>query len=113
MISFHLSPQTGKSNGCDCCELTSPEGEVSYDCVQRRTVFTPRELQILARIRELGQRARMLKRALRDAGVSGGPEGSIRADLLTELEALREERKRAESERIDARAERMRLLGHE
>jgi len=113
MISLHLSPQTGNSNGCDCCELASPEGGASYDCVQRKTVFTPRELQILARIRELGQQARKLKRALQDAGVSRSPEGRIREDLLKELEALREERKRAESERIAARAERMRLLGHE
>ncbi len=113
MISLKPPPQRGDSNGCDGCGVVSPEGGASHDCAQRNTVFTTREHEIFARIRELGQRARRLKQALEHAGAARGPEGRTREDLLDELEGLRRERKRAESERIDARAERMRLLGHE
>jgi len=96
---------------CGCCQLSSDKPEEKYDCASRWTVFTKREEKVLRGIRELGERARELKRLIEQlpAAKQGSQE---RLAALGELEDLRQRRAELEKERIEAAEERMRLLGH-
>lgn len=97
---------------CDCCQLASGQDEQTYDCTSRRTVFTAREEQVLARIREVSEQARDLKRQLEEFAAEPDEGSKERLTALNELERLREVRAQLEKERIAAAEERMRLLGH-
>lgn len=102
-----------KSTGeCDCCPVLSEESWSHYGCEERKAVFTPREQEVLRRIREASLRARALREELRmaEGDQTGDPVARRRA--LSELEDLKRVRTELEKERIAAADERMRLLGH-
>jgi hypothetical protein len=102
-----------KTVGYDCCCSKSSGhdtlGEYST-CSQRSGIFTPREQDVLSRIRDASLKAREVKGRLRAFDDRGDPEA--RKVVLSELEALRRLRVGLEEERIDAANERMRILGH-
>ena len=96
---------------CDCCNLSSEEMATDYGCGERKEVFTPREQEVLKRIREAGEQAKNLKKRL--AGhESHRPESGERKSIEAEIEELRQLRTVLEEERVAAAEERMRYLGH-
>jgi len=98
-------------DGCDCCRLSSEELPEKFGCTDRKDIFTPREQEVLNRIREAAERARSLKKQLHPAeGSSLSPEA--RESIEQELENLRQVRTQLEQERTAAAEERMRYLGH-
>ncbi len=102
-----------KSVGYDCCcsKSTGHDSINEYStCSQRSGIFTPREQDVLARIREASLKAREVKGRL--SAFDGGGDTGVREAVLNELEALRRLRAGLEEERIDAANERMRILGH-
>jgi hypothetical protein len=96
--------------GCCACgdELTPFSGG---GCADKKNVFTRREQDVLARIREASLRAREIKEGIRN---SSGKESSavLLEESRGELERLRRLRDELETERIAAAEERMRMLGH-
>ena len=96
---------------CGCCQTSSDEAAEKYDCAKRWTVFTKREERVLFSIRELGEKARELKRRIDQLAITK-PASEERLAAVTELENLRQRRAELEEERIEAAEERMRLLGH-
>jgi hypothetical protein len=99
------------SDGCDCCRLSSEELPEKYGCTDRKDIFTPREQEVLKRIREAADTAKSLKQQLHPA------EGAVlsseaRKSIEEDLENLRRVRVRLEEERTAAAEERMRYLGH-
>lgn len=98
-------------DGCDCCRLSSEELPEKYGCTDRKEIFTPREQEVLKRIREAAERARSLKKQLHPVeGASLSLEA--RTSIEEELGNLRLVRVRLEEERTAAAEERMRYLGH-
>ncbi len=91
-----------------CCACEGDPGEVfpGLTCEDKKRIFTRRELAVLASIRESSLRAGALKKAIGRQGGSGGQAAR------SELENLRLARAELEKERLAARDERMRLLGH-
>lgn len=109
-METNRSLSTLEGGGCGCCHLSS-DGGTSYSCADRSRIFTPRELEVLQRIREYSGRARDVKREIENLG--GSYESlTLKKTALDELERLRAERSLLETERIAAAEERMRLLGH-
>lgn len=96
---------------CCCSKSTGHDNLSEYStCSQRTGIFTPREQDVLSRIREASLKAREVKGRLR--AFDGGGNLEARKVALSELEALRRLRAGLEEERIDAANERMRILGH-
>jgi hypothetical protein len=84
---------------------------VEDSCSARSRIFTERELDVLRRIREHGERAKDLR--MRIERVNGHSESlTLKKSALDELERLRLERAALEDERLAAAHERMRWLGH-
>jgi len=97
--------------GCDCCNSSPEEMATDYGCGERKEVFTPREREVLKRIRDAGERARTLKKQL--AGhETYRLESGERKRIEAELDELRHLRTALEEERVSAAEERMRYLGH-
>ncbi len=92
--------------GCCACEEGKAELPPGISCADKQNIFTGREQQILAKIRESSQRAHALKVKIDQT------DESDRENALRELEELRQLRAELEQERIAASEERMRLLGH-
>jgi len=112
--SNHHLPILG-SDDCDCCEtndrLTDESGK-AYGCHERSTVFTPREEEILKRLRELGPKARIVKEQIKLLEEAGSVDLEAKHRAMEELVSLRQLRSQLDAERIAAAEERMRLLGH-
>lgn len=100
------------TSDCGCCRLDSDKSGEPYGCSERSAIFTPREQEVLARIRSVGERARELKRSLRRSAHAGGSRSSLAFGEVEELENLRKMRTELEEERLAAAEERMRYLGH-
>jgi hypothetical protein len=99
------------AGSCDCCSLIPEETPTDYGCGERKEVFTPREQEVLKRIREAGERAKNLKKQL--AGHEAYRlESGERKRIEAELDELRRLRTALEGERVAAAEERMRYLGH-
>ncbi|MGA7874411.1 MAG: hypothetical protein WCA08_02015 [Desulfoferrobacter sp.] len=96
---------------CGCCQLSSDKPEEKYDCASRSTVFTKREEKVLRSIRELGEKARELKKRIEQLSANQ-KDSQEHLTALNELENLRQQRTDLEKERVEAAEERMRLLGH-
>mgnify|MGYP005853554385 CR=1 FL=1 len=95
---------------CGCCH-TNADAAVEDSCSARSRVFTDRELDVLRRIREHGERAKELRMQIER--VNGQSESlTLRKSALDELEHLRVERASLEEERLAAAHERMKWLGH-
>ncbi|MGC9195631.1 MAG: hypothetical protein ACP5IL_09275 [Syntrophobacteraceae bacterium] len=92
--------------GCCACEDDISETFPGLSCADKKRLFTTRELDVLARIRESSLRAGALKRQINH------PDGQLRQAAQIELDSLRLARAQLENERLAARDERMRLLGH-
>jgi hypothetical protein len=97
---------------CECCRLDSQSIEDIFGCVDRRTVFTQREQEILLRIRDAALRVRSLKGQMQALLTAGFESAESYRAAAVELEALRGLRVSLEEERLAAADERMRLLGH-
>ena len=97
---------------CDCCQVASESLVQNYGCQEKKVIFTPREQDVLQRIREAAQRARTIKETLRQYEQMGSPDSVEREKIVAELQELRRTRAELEKERIAAAEERMRLLGH-
>jgi hypothetical protein len=97
--------------GCRGEGALSGEDYISL-CALKRTLLTPREEKVLARIRECRAKAGELKAGIARMRAEGPPESESLALALEELEVLRRWRAELEEERIAAADERMRLLGH-
>lgn len=103
---------TIEANEC-CCSQVVPDGNGATDeCSKRSVIFTPREQNVLSRIREASERARILKRKINDFKTRGSDDLEAHGRALSELEELRRMRADLETERVAAAEERMRLLGH-
>jgi len=98
--------QSGEGLGCCACEEKSPGSASRLTCADKQNIFTRREQEVLARIREASLQANALKARIRSA------DEQEREAALTELERLRVVRAELEKERLAASEERMRLLGH-
>lgn len=96
---------------CDCCQTIPNEPAAGYDCAARRTVFTPREEEVLSSIRKLGDEARETKKHI-ERLAAGQKDSREYREALNRFENLRRRRAELEEERIAAADERMRLLGH-
>jgi len=107
-----LELRTESSADCGCCHFSTDTNDGLYGCSDRSTVLTLREQEVLARIRAAGERAREIKKKLRQAALEGGTGQTARHGFLEELENLRKMRIALEEERVAAADERMRLLGH-
>jgi hypothetical protein len=95
---------------CGCCHMNT-EAAMDDSCSARSRIFSDRELDVLQRIRERGERAKELR--LQIERVSGHSESlTLKKSALDELERLRQERAALEEERLAAAHERMRWLGH-
>ncbi|MCU0574690.1 MAG: hypothetical protein MUC41_17095 [Syntrophobacteraceae bacterium] len=95
---------------CGCCHMNT-DVTVEDSCSARSRIFTERELDVLRRIREHGERAKDLR--MRIERVNGHSESlTLKKSALDELERLRLERAALEDERLAAAHERMRWLGH-
>jgi hypothetical protein len=92
--------------GCCACEEKTIGSSTGLTCADKQNIFTRREQEVLAKIREASRRAG----ALRDAISRSDEQG--RQEALLELEGLRQLRAELEQERLAASEERMRLLGH-
>ncbi len=92
--------------GCCACEDKAEESFSGLTCADKKNIFTRREQAVLARIRESSLRAGALK------GKISGEDESGRQAARLELLDLRQMRAELERERIAAREERMRILGH-
>lgn len=101
------SEQTSHDNQC-CCTHEGESLSGAYGCEDKKYVFTPREQEVLGKIREAASRARSIKEELRNMG----PDDARREQVLHDLEQLRKTRAELEEERIAAAEERMRMLGH-
>jgi hypothetical protein len=97
---------------CQCCRFPTESSDSQYGCSDRSTVLTPREQEVLDRIRAASERARELKQSLRRSSYDGQNEPTAYAGTLEELENLRKMRTELEEERVAAADERMRMLGH-
>ena len=92
--------------GCCACE-DKPEGNYSgLTCEDKKTIFTRKELEVLGRIRESSVRASALRAEINRKDEPG------RQTARLELHNLRLMRAQLEKERLAARDERMRILGH-
>jgi hypothetical protein len=101
-----------EANEC-CCSQAVPDGNGATDeCSKRSVVFTPREQNVLSRIREASERARILKRKINDFETRGFGDLEAHGRAVSELDELRRMRADLEKERVAAAEERMRLLGH-
>jgi hypothetical protein len=112
--SSHRLPILG-SDECDCCETNdrlTDESSKAYGCHERRTVFTPREEEVLKRLRELGPKVRSIKDQIKLLEETGSADIEAKHRAMEELESLRQLRSQLDAERIAAAEERMRLLGH-
>jgi hypothetical protein len=89
--------------GCCACGADTVETFTGLTCEDKKRIFTRREQDVLAKIRESSLRAGALRKAI-------DRENGQAARL--ELENLRLMRAELEKERLAARDERMRLLGH-
>jgi hypothetical protein len=95
---------------CGCCQVSEDKAG-GWSCEERSKIFTAREMDILQRIREHGERAKELK--VRIEKMNGHTESlTLKKSALDELERLRSERALLEEERLAAAEERMRLLGY-
>lgn len=95
---------------CGCCHIIT-DVAVEDSCSARSRIFTDRELDVLRRIREHGERAKDLRMQIERE--NGHTESlTLKKSALDELERLRQERASLEEERMAAAHERMRLLGH-
>ena len=103
---------TSSSTDCGCCHFSTDSDEGLYGCSDRSTVLTLREQEVLEQIRATGERAREIKKKLRQSTLEGRLESSSQDGFFEELENLRNMRIALEEERITAADERMRLLGH-
>ncbi|MDR3568032.1 MAG: hypothetical protein P4L43_08400 [Syntrophobacteraceae bacterium] len=92
--------------GCCACEDNTEETFSGLTCADKKRIFTIREQEVLARIREASLRAGVLRKEI------NGQEGHGRQGARLELENLRLMRAELEKERVAARDERMRMLGH-
>ena len=111
MIGSIFEAGNTASGGCDCCRLSPESIPENYGCTERKEILTPREQEVLKRIREAGERARYLKKQLgqpRAVALSAGD----RKGIEEELGSLRQLRSVLEEERLAAAEERMRYLGH-
>jgi hypothetical protein len=99
------------SDGCDCCRLSPEDLPEKYGCTDRKDIFTPREQEVLRRIREAADRARYLKEQLHPVEGAALSSEALKS-IEGELENLRQVRMRLEEERTAAAEERMRYLGH-
>jgi hypothetical protein len=100
---------------CGCCKVSDPTTDESgkvYGCNEKRTVLTPREEEVLKRIRELGLRAKDIRAKIKQLEEAGIADPEAKQRVMGELESVRQLRSELESERIAAAEERMRLLGH-
>lgn len=104
--------KTESSTDCGCCHLSPDTSDGLYGCKDRSTILTLREQEVLDRIRATGERAREIKRNLRQATGEGRSDWASMGGELEELENLREMRMNLEDERLAAADERMRFLGH-
>ncbi|MGC8492819.1 MAG: hypothetical protein ACP5SH_13885 [Syntrophobacteraceae bacterium] len=91
--------------GCCACEDRG-EAVTGLTCADKQNIFTRREQQVLARIRESSLRASALREKITREDERG------RQAALVELEDLRRARAELEKERLAASEERMRMLGH-
>ncbi len=98
-------PSDGDLGWC-ACDDKSMEPATGLTCADKKNIFTGREQEVLARIREASLRARALKDEISRTDERG------REVALQELERLRRLRAELEQERLAASEERMRLLGH-
>ena len=85
---------------CGCCQMSADMAAES-SCSERSKIFTAREMDILQRIREHGERAKELRKSIER--MNGYSESlSFEIGALDELERLRAERTLLEaSVRID------------
>jgi hypothetical protein len=98
--------QSNEILGCCACEDKAETTFSGLTCADKKRIFTRREQEVLGRIRESSLRAGALKKEIQLA------DGYGRQAAQRELENLRLTRAELEKERVDARDERMRLLGH-
>jgi hypothetical protein len=97
-------------NGCGCGG--GDQGKEPTTCGGSITIPTLEEQHILAKIREVQDESRRIKKAI--GALEDLPESSP-ADLKVlrdQLQALRQQRANLEDQRVRAVQERMRLLGH-
>lgn len=92
--------------GCCACEDKGEETFSGLTCADKKNIFTKREQEVLARIRETSLRAGVLKEKISRENEPG------RHAARLELDNLRLMRAELEKERLAASEERMRLLGH-
>lgn len=92
--------------GCCACEDKIEKTFSGLTCADKKNIFTRREQEVLARIRESSLRAGALKKEI------NGYDEHGRQSARLELENLRLMRAELEKERLAAREERMHLLGH-
>ncbi|MCU0588899.1 MAG: hypothetical protein MUF52_12180 [Syntrophobacteraceae bacterium] len=95
---------------CGCCHMNT-DSAGGDSCADRSKVFTERELAVLHRIRDYGERAKEIRRSIER--MNGHSESlTLKKTALDELDRLRFERAALEEERLAAAQERMRWLGH-
>lgn len=98
--------RSAEAPGCCACEDTIDQTFSGLTCADKKNIFTRREQEVLARIRESSLRASALKEKINREDEPG------RQAARLELENLRLLRAELERERLAASEERMRLLGH-
>jgi hypothetical protein len=90
------------------------DGPTGFACNDRIWgVFTPRESEVLLKIRDASRRAREVKAVLRRRETTPEASDPGNGEAARELENLRELRRGLERDRLAARGERMHILGHE
>ena len=92
--------------GCCACEDKTEDTFPGLTCADKKRIFTRREQEVLARIRESSFRARALQSEI------NREDEHRRQNARFELDNLRLMRAELEKERLDAWEERMRMLGH-
>ena len=92
--------------GCCACQDTFEKTPSGLTCEDKKRIFTRREQEVLAKIRESSLRAGALKEEINRENGHGGQAARL------ELDNLRLARAELEQERLAARDERMRMLGH-
>lgn len=100
------------SSECGCCHFDSDSETSTFGCEGRSAIFTLREQKVLGQIREAGEKARFLKKQIRQLAVEGFTRAADYNGAVEELDHLRRLRVSLDDERVEAREERMRLLGH-
>lgn len=93
-------------SGCCACEDKIEQTFLGLTCADKKNIFTRREQEVLARIRESSDLAGALKEKINREDERGQQAARL------ELENLRLKRAELEKERLAASEERMRLLGH-